>query len=80
MMADGVVACSSGLSTLVAEKELPCIIFDPQVPETLQGNKKRVHTKEQLLAFIEDQIKAHQYKIELADIMMMLAKSGETNG
>lgn len=79
MMADALVACSTGFTTLVGEKDLPCIIFDPQVPETSRGNKIRVQTKEELLAFVEEQMECRKHKIELADIMMLMVKTRETN-
>lgn len=79
MMADALVACSTGFTTLVGEKELPCIIFDPLVPEASRGNKRRVQTKEKLLDLVEEQINCQKSRIELADIMMLLVKTRETN-
>ena len=80
MMADALVACSSCMSTMVAEKELPCIIYDPKVPETVRGNKIRVGTPEGLSARVRDLVNAHRAKKELADILMFLASSGENHG
>ncbi|WP_022664655.1 hypothetical protein [Desulfospira joergensenii] len=79
MMADAVVACSACISTLVGEKELSCIIFDPELPEASRGNKKRVRCSKKLLDMIEALIDSHKQKIELADIMMLLARTGKTN-
>ncbi len=79
MTADAVVSCSSDLAVLVAEKELPCIVFDPRVPEMSRGNKTRVHTKTKLRKIIDALIIAHTQKTELADIMMMVASAGNTD-
>ncbi len=79
MAADAVVSCSSDLAVLVAEKELPCIIFDPQVPEMSRGNKTRVHTETKLMVLITALLTAHTQKTELAEIMMMTANAGKTD-
>ena len=79
MLADAVVASNSGLNTMVAEKELPCILFDPHTSEMERGNKIRVKTPEKLLSLIKNKIKLHQHKFELADILMLLATSRKNN-
>lgn len=79
MMADTVVACSTCFNTEIAEKEIPCIIFDSKLPSMTRGNKKRVHTKEKFLDLIQETIEFHQYKIEFADILMLLTKIGTSD-
>ncbi len=73
MMADMVVACSACFNTEIAEKDIPCLIFDLQLPEMTRGNKKRVNTKKMLLNCIKELIELQSYKIELSDIIMMVA-------
>lgn len=80
MMADAVVACSACFSTEVAEKDIPCIIFDPKVSPMIRGHKKRVSTREELLDSIKREIEGHHYKMEFADILMLLTKTGKRNG
>ena len=48
MLADCVVACAAGFNTQVAEKEIPCIIYDPAMPDMTRGNKNRVASKQGL--------------------------------
>ncbi len=79
MMADAVVSCSACFSTEIAEKDIPCIIFDPEVPPMIRGHKKRINTREELQGSIKEEIKYHQYKIEFADILMLLTKTGRRN-
>jgi len=76
MMADVVVACSACFNSEIAEKEIPCIIFDPQLPPMTRGNKKRVTSDKNLLKLISETIEFHQYKSELADILMLLTRLG----
>jgi hypothetical protein len=79
MMADAIVACSACFNTQIAEKEIPCIIFDPQLPSMTRGNKKRVSTQKNLLKCIHETMASHQDKRELADILMLLTKTGSNN-
>ena len=79
MMADTILACSACFNTQIAEKNLPCIIFDPILLSVTTGNKKRVSTKEKLLQFIKETIELHQYKRELADILMLLTRIGKSD-
>jgi hypothetical protein len=80
MMADAVVACSACFSTEVAEKDIPCIIFDPTASPMIRGHKKRVSTREALVDSIKQEIEGHQHKMEFADILMLLTKTGKRNG
>jgi hypothetical protein len=80
MMADAVVACSACFSTEVAEKDIPCIIFDPTASPMIRGHKKRVNTREALKDSITEEIEGHRYKMEFADILMLLTKTGKRNG
>ncbi len=76
MGADAVVACSACFSTEVAEKEIPCIIFDPRVPPMTRGLKKRVADRDELVQEVQAQILEHAYKIEWADILVRTARIG----
>jgi len=80
MLADAVVACSACFNTEIAEKEILCIIFDPKASPMIRGHKKRVATREELTDSIKKEIENHQYKIEFADILMLLTKTGKSNG
>lgn len=79
MMADAVLACSACFNSVIAEKDIPCIIFDPKLPSMTRGNKKRVPAKEKLYHSIKETIEFHQYKIEFADILMLLARIGKSD-
>ncbi len=79
MMADAVVAGSACFNTEVAQKEIPCIIYDPTLPPIERGFKKRVAKEEKLLKAIQSAIKSHTYKNEIADILMLIAKTGHPN-
>jgi len=80
LMADAVVAGSACFSTEIAEKDIPCIIFDPKVAPMIRGHKKRVDTQKKLRDLIKEEIRNHQYKIDFADILMLLTKTGKRNG
>lgn len=77
MMADTVIACSTCFNTQIAEREIPCIIFDPTLPPMTRGNKNRVTDKEILLKLVTETIELHQHKRELANILMLLTKTGK---
>ena len=79
MMADAVVACSACFSTQTAERELPCIIYEPPLSPMTRGNKKRVTTEKQLTEVIQEIIALQKNKAELADILMFLTQTGKTN-
>jgi len=76
MMADAVIAGSACFNSGIAEKELPCIIFDPTLPRSTRGNKKRINTKDTFLKEIQKIIVSHQDKREFADILMLLTRLG----
>lgn len=75
MAADALVACSSCFNTLVAQKDIPCIIYDTG----LHHHEKVQHTKlnrpQELQKQIKTVINRHQTKSELADILIMLIKN-----
>ncbi len=77
MMADAVLACSACFNSQIAENNIPSIIFDPKLPPMLRGNKLKVTNSKDLLTSIEKTIEHHHYKTELADILMLLTKTGE---
>lgn len=79
MLADVILAGSACFNTEIAEKEIPCIIFDPQLPPMTQGNKKRITTKASLLEAINQTIECHKYKRDFADILMLLTRIGKTD-
>ncbi len=79
MMADTVIACSACFNTQIAEQQIPCIIFDPKLPPMTRGSKIRIATKENLLELINKTIESHQYKREIADILMLLTKTVSSN-
>jgi hypothetical protein len=77
MLADCVVACAAGFNTQVAEKEIPCIIYDPRMPDMTRGNKKRVASKQGLMDAVKEKIHQHRLYSELADIFMVVANAGK---
>mgnify|MGYP005843588513 CR=1 FL=1 len=77
MLADCVVACEAGFNTQIAEKEMPCIIYDLRMPVMTRGNKKRVNTKQSLIEAVKKISNQHQSYSELADILMIVANNTE---
>jgi hypothetical protein len=70
-----VVACEAGFNTQIAEKEMPCIIYDPRMPVMTRSNKKRVNTEQGLIDAIKEISSRHQAYTELADILMIVANT-----
>ena len=79
MMADAVVACSACFNTQIAERELPCIIYEPRLSPMTRGNKKKVNAAKELTEEIQAIINLQKNRVELADILMRLTQTGKTN-
>jgi len=77
MLADVILAAASCFNTEIAEKELPCLIFDPQLPPMVEGKKKRIATGTALLEAINQTIQHHECKTEFSDILMMMTIIGK---
>lgn len=76
MAADAVVSCSSCFQTLIARKELPCIVYDPNIPPGKDQHLLTTGRREDLLNFIKDIESSHHLTTELADILIMIKNSG----
>lgn len=79
MMADALVACAACFNTQIAERELPCMIYDPRLPPMTRGNKKRISSEKQLTDEIRKIMDLQKSKAELADIFMFLTQTGKTD-
>ena len=75
MAADALVACSSCFNTLVAQKDIPCIIYDTGLQHPAKGQHTKLNRPQELQKQIKTVINRHQTKSELADILIMLIKN-----
>lgn len=75
-MADGVIACSSCFSTMIAETHhIPTLILDTALPGHRAGYLQRVPDQASLLALATDIINRHSRLTGLARVLMSLAET-----
>ena len=80
LMAECVVACSPCFQTGIAqEKNIPSIIFDPMLPEMVNGFKHRVNTAKKLESAIEQTILLTEDKMEFGTLFMQLVRNMPNN-
>ncbi len=72
-MADAVISCSANFKTEIAQGHIPAIIFDPYVPPASWGYTHRVHSPQELVAWIKELIRSHQQVAGISEILLRLA-------